>query len=357
MSILGSFQENRSLNDFGAKELVAGVLAAEDILGLEGFSIGARTGNLEDAEWSGLAADDVVGKDVFYLSSKDGEGLDGLERIVFVNLDSLMERLGGFHDGVLGGYYEDMKDCPKGKMEHRVEKALILLDDDGYMGDLWKAINAEIYQDVYAKFIGKNRDDLQLVHQMVFAGEELEYGGFDGAGRAIFDSLGYLADRIIAGKIMGTQSAFQVIEYGGHVCEVHVDNVSIRDFTLALSAQPNAGLRRVSPPAGSYEKEILDGSLLEHDSVSVYDSYGELIDVSREMILSDFHDIGLYRDDGSWGFYLSEKELCYIGLGEQLEQEKLEQRKSVDEIICSAKVQGGEGMEQGEALEPDFDME
>lgn len=300
MSIVGSFKANRSSDDFGERELAAGVLAAEEILAMEGFSLGVRVGSLEDAEWSGRNAEDVVGKQVFYLISGDGEYLDGMERQVFLSLGDVLEKLSGFHDGVLGEYYEDVKDG-HGKLGKKVEKALILLEDKGYVEDLWKAINAEVYQDVYLNFIGKNRDDLRLVHQLFFAGERMEYGGFDGIGRATFDAIGYLADRCIAGKIAETQSAYQVIEYDGLVCEVYVDNGDIGDF----------------------QKEILDGTLLKlgEDIVCPFETYRGYIEAQVNLVIEDMRDIGLYESDGSWGFYLTEIELRLIGLGAELEKE------------------------------------
>ena len=173
MSIAGSFQENRAVFDFQAEELVAGVLAAEKILELEGFALGVRVGCLEDAEWSGRTADEVVGNPVFYLIAEDGEYVDGLERMVFLDLDDVLEKLDGFHEAMLDDYCGDVLDCNGRGCGKEAEVALILMEDDGRMRDLWKTINACVYQDVYVKCVG-DRKDFRMVHQMVFAGEGLE---------------------------------------------------------------------------------------------------------------------------------------------------------------------------------------
>lgn len=213
-------------------------------------------------------------------------------------------------------YYEENSMVESADVNGSYHKAKIILDDNGGYGfelirELYNPANKDELRVLKEKYLGEDGQSLDQFVKLFPQGEVYTYFGFDSVGRMTFDSLGYLADRVIASKIAETQSAYTTIEYGGEVCEVYVDNGDISDF----------------------KEEIENGTLLECEGVCHFESYRDYIEGQVGVILDDFNDIGLYERDGSWGFYLTEKELQYIGLGDALEKEKAEYENMKDILV------------------------
>lgn len=286
---------------FCEKEVLAAIIAVEDILNMEGFS-------LEEE----IFEDGIERKHMFRLDDNEREYLGDIWNEKFRTLLEVVERLERYHEEKLQADYDEFAENGLEAPDPMVAKALILIENHTYIRDLLGSINADTREAIKNKYYGvEGSENIKRAEALFRFGPSDEYVGFDSLGRLDIDALGYLADRLIAAKIMDTQSAYEVIEYNGQLCEVYVDNGDINDFV----------------------SEVKSGTLLKCEGVCAFDSYRELIGAQKEMILDDFRDVGIYHDDGSWGFYLTEKELQHIGLGEALERAKAESENMKDFLI------------------------
>ena len=275
---------------YSEKEILAAIIAVEDVLDMEGFSLGEA-----------IIEEGVERRHVFQLDDNEREYQGAIWYESFATVRDVLDRLERYHTEKLEADYEEFAENGLDVPDPMVEKALILIENHTYIRDLFGAVDADTRDAMRDKYYGKDGgENIKRAEALFNYGPSDDYVGIDSAGRLDIDALGYLADRLIAMKIMDTQSAYEVIEYNGQLCEVYVDNGDISDFA----------------------EEIKNGTLPECEGVCAYDSYRELIDAQKEMILEDFRDIGLYDDDGNWNFYLTEKELIHIGLGDVLEKEK-----------------------------------
>lgn len=286
------------------KEALAAIIAVEDILGAEGFLLGEK-----------FEMDSELDNG-FYLYAPDGNYPGDTAYKNFSNLYEVLKCLGQerIHAEMLEADYKGFFNGDGINWPHPIaEKALILIEDRGYVQDLLKAITPGVRDAMKDRFYGSDEETLRRCEALLNDGPEAAYFKYDDLGRQDFDALGYLSDKLIATKIMDTQSAYDVIEYDGKVCEVYVDNGDISDF----------------------KEEIENGTLV----VCAFDSYRELIDAQKGMILDDFQDIGLYDDEGNWSFYLTEKELRFIGLSKELAQAKAQE--NIDVLVENAKERTG----------------
>lgn len=210
-------------------------------------------------------------------------------------------------------------------------KGQIIFDDKGYAFELMRGLfnpaNKSELKSLKETYLGEDGRDLGRFVQLFPQGEVYTYWGFDSAGRMTFDAPGYLVDRLIAAKIMETQSAYEVVEYDGFVCEVYVGNGSIHDF----------------------KERIENGTLLACNGVCAYDTYRDLIESQKELVLEDFRDVGIYDDEENWSFYLTEKELVRIGLGEEIAKEvELQKPALAAEMVASVDERLAQAVKQGE---------
>lgn len=304
--------------EFCEKEILAAIIAVEDILNMEGFSLGEDFG-----DWGSER------RGVFQLYDNEGEYAGEIYNESFSTLLDVVERLERHHKEKLLADYDEFAENGLDSPDPMVAKALILIENHTYIQDLLGSVDANVRAAMKEKYYGKDgSENIKRTEALFNYGPSDSYVGIDSLGRLDIDALGYLVDRLIAAKIMDTQGAYEVIEYNEQLCEVYVDNGDIGDFV----------------------DEIDNGTLLECEGVCAYDSYQELIDAQKAMILEDFRDIGLYDDQRNWNFYLTEKELVHIGLGDALEKEKAEYiaetpaapSLSVDERLANAVARGEE---------------
>lgn len=303
VEVLGGSQ-GASAGGFTEKEILAALIAVEDILGAEGFLLGEKFE-------VGYEPDNG-----FYLHALDGEYPGDTAYKRYPNLEEVLAQA-----------------VPAQRKAAMGESALILIENRGYLQGLLRAITPGMRMDMKDKYYGADEESLKRCEALLNEGPEAAYFGYDDLGRQDFDALGYLVDRAIAAKIMGTQSAYQVIEYNGQLCEVYVDRGDISDFA----------------------DEIENGTLLDYEGHAVwaFDSYRELIDAQKEMILEDLRDMALYEVDGSWEFYLSENELRHIGLANELAQAKAQE--GVDGLVANAKGRTGGEPARGQEKEVEMD--
>lgn len=310
------------LQKYSEKEIFAAIIAVEDILNMEGFSL------IEE-----IVEEGIERKHVFQLDDNEREYSGCIWNETFSTLLDVMERLELIHEEKLQADYDEFAENGLDALDPMVEKALILIENHTYIRDLFGAVDVDTRDAMRDKYYGKDGgENIKRAEALFNYGPSDVYVVLDSAGRLDIDALGYLTDRLIAAKIMDTQSAYEVIEYNGQLCEVYVDNGDISDFA----------------------EVIKNGTLLECDGVCAYDSYRELIDAQKEMILEDFRDIGLYDDKGNWNFYLTEKELVYIGLGAALAKEKEEHQVSLKDMLDEAKDRADEKPALGNEKEIDM---
>lgn len=308
---------------FSEKEILAALIAVEDILNMEGFSLGEE-----------IVEEDIQRRHVFFLYDNEGEYVGDIWQEKFGTLRDVIDSLEGSHEDKLQGDYDTYAENGMENPDQMVEKALILLENRTYIRELLGSIDADVRVAMKEKYYGiEGGTNIKRAEALFNYGPADDYVRFDSAGRLDIDALGYLADKLIAAKIMDTQSAYEAIEYNGQLCEVYVDNGDISDFA----------------------EEIENGTLLECEGVVAYNSYRELIDAQKWLIRDDFNDIGLYDDEGNWEFYLTEKELIHIGLSKELEKEKTEyMAESVGELIADAGVRASDV--DASSKEQDFDL-
>ena len=315
VSVLGTSSGQKK---FSEQEIMAAVIAVEDILGMVGFSLGEA-----------IVEEDADRRHVFQLFDNKGEYAGGIWYESFATLLDVVDRVVGPSDapqvsglmdwtmGEVSANGDYLDGVVREQRKAMVEKALVLIENRTYIRDLFRSIDADTREALKNRYYGTGFEKAAMFMSLMNDGPEEHYLRCDYDGFLDFDALGYLADKSIAIKIMDTQSAYEVIEYNGQLCEVYVDNGDINDF------------------AG----EIKNGTLLNYDGdvVCAFNSYEELIDAQKGMILDDFRDVGLYDDEGNWNFYLTEKELVHIGLRAELDKEKEEAQVYLNDILSNAK--------------------
>lgn len=279
------------LSKYSEKDVFAAVRAVEEIVDMEDF---------------GLFVDEDEGELCFALEDHQGANLGDIESDRFDSLGGVLDRMEIYHNDYL---YEDYQERVCNKVEIPQDdwcrKAILFLES-GFCQDLLMDIDVETYQ----KYKDKELDEVGIDSDEIekYVADRLLHSGD-------FDAVGYLLDKDIALKIMDTQSAYDVVEYKGVIYELYnpdVPGVSIVEFEEALET----------------------GNFSDFE-FWVHETFADLIDAQKKMILDDFHDIGFYDDEGNWEFYLSEYELEYIGLG--VEKDKaLSEYKAVDELVSEA---------------------
>lgn len=172
-----------------------------------------------------------------------------------------------------------------------------------YCRKLLSSINAAEYTDYVETGFGKNVNRLK----------EYENNWFDK------DPLSYLINRDIAQKIIGTESAYVMAEYDGHIYLSAYDTFDNEDdFVSAIK-----------------ECELPDGEFDNRYDFTIYDSYAEFIDDEVGQVEEDMVDIGL-TDEDEWAFYLSFKELVYIGIDKETINQQIEDENCERTTITQA---------------------
>lgn len=273
------------LNKYNEKEVIAAILAVQEIVDDEDFSLGI----VEDDE-----------ELQFSLIDHQGAYLGDIGNDRFSDLGAVINRMEIYHNDYFYHDYEERVDQGEQiPQDDWCRKALIFLES-GYCQDLLMDIDVETYQKFNDKYLSNEKG-----HTYTEFLETLNSGEYDKYVQddVSFDFVGYLCDKSIAMKIMDTQSAYDVVEHNGLIYELYNDDIpnSVTDFKKALK----------------------QGDVSDFD-FCVYETFAALIEGQKGLILDDFNDIGLYDNEDNWQFYLSEYELEYVGLGVEKDKFKEE---------------------------------
>lgn len=235
-----------------------------------------KTENFTDADI--LAAiefvDELIDCEDFelYLSEEDGEkvfklkdlqqaNLGDIEGDSFTNLDSVVDRLDIYHNDY---FYEDFAQREKAREEipsKDWDRMMLILLESEFCSSVLGSVTPEKYTEYSA---------LKWSKPMGYK-----------------TGINYLADKSTALKIMDTQSAYTVTEYGGkvYVSRGNIDFDSEEQFKAALVEENEAA-----------------------DIAQAFESYGKLIESEIEQVKDDLSDLG------KGNHYLTDYEFGYIGI-------------------------------------------
>lgn len=284
------------LNKYNVKEIVAAIMVVRDIVAAEDFALDiSEQDNSDDYG-------DKKGTGLFFnLIDKQNAYLGDIGSDRFSNLGAVLDRLDTYHNDSLYRDYEDrIKQGEVIDQDDWVRKALIFIESN-YCQDLISAIDVETYN--------KHKDS-SLESISLNPGETEKYVK-DGH----FDAVGYLCDKSIALAIIQTESAYLWFEHEGkfYLSDYGLDDVykSNEGFkTEVLKALNDNFFNMLSGPGGF------------EPCWTVHDTYAEVITAEFGQVKDDMRDIGLYDDEDNWQFYLSEYELEYVGLTEEMNKLK-----------------------------------
>lgn len=281
------------LKKYNEKEVVAAILAVEDIVNDEDFS-------LEIVEEDGEMQLSLIDHQGAYL------GDIGEDR--FGDLGAVINRMDIYHnDYFYDDYEERVSQGEKIPQDDWCRKILIFLESH-YCQDLMMDIDVETYLAFKDKYLTlENGKTYTEFLKTLNPGEYDKYVRDD----VSFDYAGYLCDKSIAMAILDTESAYRWFEHDGkfYLSDYGVDNIYESNEAFKTEVF----------------QSLADGVWNEGvgDFWAVHDTYAEVIHCELGQIKDDMRDIGLYDDKDNWQFYLSDYELEYVGLGN--EKDKLQE--------------------------------
>lgn len=284
-------------NKFNDTEIIAAINTVKDILDLEEFDIDVV--EVGDGDW-GTSLE-------FKLIDKQGGNLGNIESEQFDNLASIIDRLDIYHNDYLYKSFEERKNAGEVIERNDWDRKILMFIESNYCGDLLEHISASVYSDYVATGFGLNEDRLD---------ENKEKG---------IDDLDYLLFKDIAQKIIGTQSAYVMVEYNN---KIYLSYYGYGDGEYYEENEEGVPIRKISP-----EENLLrdvESSIQMYDeqgnneTFTRYDNYKEIVDKEISQVYEDMDDIGLLDEDGQWQFYLSKDEMIFMGINELRIENQLE---------------------------------
>ena len=284
-------------NKFNDTEIIAAINTVKDILDLEEFDIDVV--EVGDGDW-GTSLE-------FKLIDKQGGNLGNIESEQFDNLASIIDRLDIYHNDYLYKSFEERKNAGEVIERNDWDRKILMFIESNYCGDLLEHISASVYSDYVATGFGLNEDRLD---------ENKEKG---------IDDLDYLLFKDIAQKIIGTQSAYVMVEYNN---KIYLSYYGYGDGEYYEENEEGVPIRKISP-----EENLLrdvESSIQMYDeqgnneTFTRYDNYKEIVDKEISQVYEDMDDIGLLDEDGQWQFYLSKYEMIFMGINELRIENQLE---------------------------------
>ncbi len=291
------------------KEIVAAILAVEEIVNDEDFSID-------------LVEED--GEECFSLIDHQEVYLGDIGSDRFSSLGGILDRMGIYHNDYFYTDYEERVDAGEIIPQDDWSQKVIMFLESEYCQDLISAIDVETYKHFTDNYLslaeGRTYTDF---FKLLNAGEYENYVSDD----IVFDFVGYLCDKSIAMAILETESAYFWFEHEGkfYLSDYGADDVFASNEEFKAAVLKDIKDERFIQSVGS---DVLGPYWTE------FDTYAEIVSYENNQVKDDISDLGLYDADGNWKFYLSEAELGYIGLGKEIK----EIHKDFNSIISNAQV-------------------
>ena len=264
-------------------EIIAAINTVKDILDLEDFDVDVV--EVADGDW-GTSLE-------FKLIDKQGGNLGNIESEQFDNLASIIDRLDIYHNDYLYKSFEERKNAGEVIERNDWDRKILMFIESNYCGGLLEHISASVYSDYVATGFGLNEDRLD---------ENKEKG---------IDDLDYLLYKDIAQKIIGSQSAYVMVEYNDEIYISAYDTFETEEELISAIK----------------ECELPSGNFYNRYDMSFYDSYKQVLEHEYNQVREDMNDIGLLDDGGQWKFYLSQDEMIFIGIDENIIENQLEYEK------------------------------
>ena len=261
-------------------EIIAAINTVRDILDLEEFDIDVV--EVADGDW-GTSLE-------FKLIDKQGGNLGDIESEQFDNLASIIDRLDSYHNDYLFRPLERRIDAGEDIRPNDWDREVIMFLKSDYCVDILSNISASVYSDYVATGFGKNEDKLS---------ENKE---------KYIDDLDYLLYKDIAQKIIGSQSAYVMVEYNDEIYISAYDTFETEEELISAIK----------------ECELPSGNFYNRYDMSFYDSYKQVVEHEYNQVREDMNDIGLLDDGGQWQFYLSKDEMIFMGINELRIKNQLE---------------------------------
>lgn len=264
-------------------EIIAAINTVKDILDLEDFDVDVV--EVADGDW-GTSLE-------FKLIDKQGGNLGNIESEQFDNLASIIDRLDIYHNDYLYKSFEERKNAGEVIERNDWDRKILMFIESNYCGGLLEHISASVYSDYVATGFGLNEDRLD---------ENKEKG---------IDDLDYLLYKDIAQKIIGSQSAYVMVEYNDEIYISAYDTFETEEELISAIK----------------ECELPSGNFYNRYDMSFYDSYKQVVEHEYNQVREDMNDIGLLDDGGQWKFYLSQDEMIFMGIDENSIENQLEYEK------------------------------
>lgn len=264
-------------------EIIAAINTVKDILDLEDFDVDVV--EVADGDW-GTSLE-------FKLIDKQGGNLGNIESEQFDNLASIIDRLDIYHNNYLYKSFEERKNAGEVIERNDWDRKILMFIESNYCGGLLEHISASVYSDYVATGFGLNEDRLD---------ENKEKG---------IDDLDYLLYKDIAQKIIGSQSAYVMVEYNDEIYISAYDTFETEEELISAIK----------------ECELPSGNFYNRYDMSFYDSYKQVVEHEYNQVREDMNDIGLLDDGGQWKFYLSQDEMIFMGIDENSIENQLEYEK------------------------------
>lgn len=264
-------------------EIIAAINTVKDILDLEDFDVDVV--EVADGDW-GTSLE-------FKLIDKQGGNLGNIESEQFDNLASIIDRLDIYHNDYLYKSFEERKNAGEVIERNDWDRKILMFIESNYCGGLLEHISASVYSDYVATGFGLNEDRLD---------ENKEKG---------IDDLDYLLYKDIAQKIIGSQSAYVMVEYNDEIYISAYDTFETEEELISAIK----------------ECELPSGNFYNRYDMSFYDSYKQVLEHEYNQVREDMNDIGLLDDGGQWKFYLSQDEMIFMGIDENSIENQLEYEK------------------------------
>lgn len=267
-------------NEFNDTEIIAAINTVREILDFEEMNLDVV--EVADGDWTTAL--------MFQLKDLQGGNLGDIESEYFENLANVIDRLDIYHNDYLYKPFEERKNAGEVIERNDWDRKILMFIESNYCCDLLENISASVYSDYVATGYGLNKDRLA---------ENKEKD---------IDDLDYLLYKDIAQQIIGTQSAYVMVE-----CN---DKIYISAYdTFENEEELISAIKECELPNGDFDNRY---------DMSIYDSYKQVVEYEYNQVREDMNDIGLLDDGGKWKFYLSQDEMIFMGIDEHSIENQLE---------------------------------
>lgn len=275
---------------------------AINILDYEEFGIETYTITKDDVDNENIYEDDI-GNIIFRLDDWQEANLGGIENQIFYNLAGVIDRMDTYHTDYFYRAFEERRDADiiSGKEPPNLSNGKEIEKGD-WDSALLYLLNNDKFTNLLAEITAENFNELKELYNKMENNLPMGYT----------EPVNYMADKLIAESIIETQSAYVMAEKDDKVYLSYygyADNDFVKLECEGLVEYPisvkDAFFCDINETMQIYDE---NGN---NELFTVYDNYGEIIELEKGQILDDIDDIGIDEH------YLNEYAFCYLGMAEE----------------------------------------